>query len=219
MPFCREVQDRKPGLSVKFAYPLPAGGICLVLNTSADTERALSKWPDFSFGSKQIQPHIPRRLSQTANSTTCRAYISRVPQHIDTENIKDIIPDCIEARRLNFNGKKTETIALTLSAQANITEITCKGLSIDRESYRIVPQRATKIVRCFACQRYGHIAKVCLHEKRCVRCSGPHLDPNCSLPIQCCNCNKKHTASCSSCNEYIRHKNNLTSRVVTAILH
>lgn len=53
--------------------------------------------------------------------------------------------------------------------------------------------------RCFKCQRFGHVARVCKGEQRCKRCAGPHDFKECKGDIVCANCRGDHPASFSRC--------------------
>ncbi|KAH9360249.1 hypothetical protein HPB48_019833 [Haemaphysalis longicornis] len=57
------------------------------------------------------------------------------------------------------------------------------------------------VVRCYKCQRYGHIARTCRGTLRCKTCSGPHDYKECLTKRQpkCANCSGPHPASFSRC--------------------
>ena len=51
-------------------------------------------------------------------------------------------------------------------------------------------------MRCYKCQRYGHIAKVCKGKQRCGKCGGDHAYGECGdKERKCCNCGGDHTAA------------------------
>ena len=66
----------------------------------------------------------------------------------------------------------------------------------------------TKPVRCYPCQRFGHLAAACLAKKeRCSMCSGHHRTQQClgkiqnseSVDLKCANCGEKHSANSNHC--------------------
>ncbi|XP_049416274.1 uncharacterized protein LOC125878859 [Epinephelus fuscoguttatus] len=56
-------------------------------------------------------------------------------------------------------------------------------------------------IRCYKCQRYGHVATVCRGKQRCGRCGGEHLYGKCgnNNSVKCCNCGGNHTAAYGGC--------------------
>ena len=73
----------------------------------------------------------------------------------------------------------------------------------------------TKPVRCYRCQRFGHLAAACLAKlERCSMCSGHHRTQQCIVKIQnselvklkCANCGEEHSANSNRCS-VLREKN------------
>lgn len=60
-------------------------------------------------------------------------------------------------------------------------------------------------LRCFNCQRFGHLAKNCHSPRRCKICSEDHNHSECKSVRQpkCANCGGNHTASYSGCPQNI----------------
>ncbi|KAM7308884.1 uncharacterized protein ISCGN_012515 [Ixodes scapularis] len=56
-------------------------------------------------------------------------------------------------------------------------------------------------VRCFRCQRHGHVANTCRGPQRCKVCAGPHNYKECSSRNhpKCANCGGPHAASFAGC--------------------
>ena len=62
-------------------------------------------------------------------------------------------------------------------------------------------------IRCYNCQRFGHLAKFCTLEVRCSRCAEKHTIQEClknekEVKIICANCNGPHPTSYMGCQKY-----------------
>lgn len=59
-------------------------------------------------------------------------------------------------------------------------------------------------MRCYKCQRFGHIAAVCRAKPRCAKCGGEHDYGKCAegTKIKCCNCGGEHSAAYKGCEEH-----------------
>ena len=56
-------------------------------------------------------------------------------------------------------------------------------------------------VRCFKCQKCGHVAAVCKGRQRCGKCSGEHEYGKCERGAKrkCCNCRGEHSSASRGC--------------------
>ena len=69
-------------------------------------------------------------------------------------------------------------------------------------------QNGIQIIRCFKCQKFGHISAKCQSGEKCENCSENHLFRNCPNKNQeskRANCNLNHPANCIQCDVYIKH--------------
>ena len=77
-----------------------------------------------------------------------------------------------------------------------------------------------RVVRCYKCNRFGHVQKECKDGETCTSCAGPHSSKDCKeTVVKCSNCNwvndkrkqrrqepidSKHRADDPTCPQYIR---------------
>lgn len=71
-----------------------------------------------------------------------------------------------------------------------------------------------KLTQCYRCQRFGHTARNCHHEYRCVKCTDIHEPGQCSRKTlegnpKCVNCGKEHAANNRNCEVFISYKEKL----------
>ncbi|KAI2664043.1 Nucleic-acid-binding protein from transposon X-element [Labeo rohita] len=93
-----------------------------------------------------------------------------------------------EVRRLkvNRNGNMQDSLSVMINFdQEKLPEKVYIGFMCYDVRLYIPPP-----IRCFKCQRYGHVAVVCKGKQRCGKCSGEHEYGKCQegTKLKCCNC-------------------------------
>ncbi len=98
-------------------------------------------------------------------------------------------------RKMEGKWVDCQAVCLTFSKKVLPSEIV-----IGFEVYRVRPY-VDQVVRCFQCQRIGHMAKSCKGSVRCVRCGEGHKVEECpeSNKIKCCRCGENHSAAYEGC--------------------
>ncbi len=198
-----EVNRCKPKLNIQQAYPLPRGGIALHLESPEDTQEALKPWPQ-AFGS-EVTPHKPSRyLAQS------KVIVGSVKTHFSEQSIKSDLaqryPNIGPVAVRRFYHRHTKhplpLIELTCDNKTGADWIN-SGVTILGNDYRVEPKRRFRVVRCYHCQSFGHVAKNCRNPAVCCQCGSNHPNMhNCTMPANCANCQSAHPADSKLCPVY-----------------
>ncbi|XP_014832393.1 PREDICTED: uncharacterized protein LOC106910304 [Poecilia mexicana] len=75
-----------------------------------------------------------------------------------------------------------------------------KNIKIGYLNFQVRPYVPPPL-RCFKCQRYGHIAAVCKGKQRCPKCGEDYKLEDCKEELQekCCNCGGNHRVTFGGC--------------------
>ena len=133
-------------------------------------------------------------------------------------------------RRANYYSRKNTNLQFrnqihgTIAISENQFE---HEISTNGNAYQLSWEILCETIRCYRCQRFGHLAAACLAKKeRCSMCSGHHRTQQClgkiqnseSVDLKCANCGEKHSANsnhCSVLRENMQRKmNNAMSRIL-----
>ena len=109
-----------------------------------------------------------------------------------------------------------------------MTYILKNGIYANYRLYRAEEFRnRIKLIQCFKCQKFGHIAKNCKSSPRCSQCGGEHKIENgkmekCTANTKKCpNCGGQHSSSYGGCakikNKIKEIKEKLSSKVKTNV--
>jgi len=132
-----------------------------------------------------------------------------IPTDVPEEEIAEEL-EIMKVERLYrlINGEKQPTLSVALFFKHD-QEIPSE---VDFR-YKVYTVRSfiPSPVRCYACQRFGHIAKNCRSSKlRCPKCTGNHEFKDCGITardsFKCGNCGGAHSAAHKGCPKFLEAK-------------
>ena len=117
--------------------------------------------------------------------------------------------DAKATRLIKRNSTKVGTVKIVLKSESDLGKALHQGFFIDSIYYKTITfvQNGIQIVRCFECQKFGHISAKCQSAEKCIYCSENNFlrtAPNKIQESKCANCNLKHPANCIQCDVYIK---------------
>lgn len=135
------------------------------------------------------------------NKTFVRGVITGIHTDVSIDEIKDNIEGgkVVDAKRLKItrNGERCDSFSVMLKFEEQILP---KKVYIGFMSYDVRPYIPPPL-RCFKCQRYGHVAAICKGKQKCGRCAGDHEYGKCEVgaKLKCCNCGGEHSSAYRGC--------------------
>ncbi|CAJ1066432.1 uncharacterized protein LOC113119923 [Xyrichtys novacula] len=178
---------------VKSARVLHNGALLIFCRDSAQLGRAIRV--DKIEGKKVVVT-----LARKGGGIT-RGVIFGVPLSVSIDQIIENVKGAKvrEAKRLKTTceGEKCDSLSVLVTFDE---ERLPERVHIGYMSYGVrlyVPRP----LRCFKCQKYGHVAAVCKGRQRCGKCAGEHEYGKCEIgaKIKCCNCGGEHTSAYRGC--------------------
>lgn len=130
-----------------------------------------------------------------------RGVISGIPLRESVDDVKGSINNAKvkEAKRLKTRRDCviTDSLSIVITFEEDkLPERVFVGyMSYEVKMYIPPP------LRCFKCQKYGHVAAVCKGKQRCSRCSGEHEYGKCDkdAKLKCSNCGGEHSSAYRGC--------------------
>ena len=171
-----------------------------------EADEVFEKWkPEFLGDSTKI-----RRALSTEKPNRA-VIINKVPLDVNNEMIQSCLDaqfkDAKATRFIKRDSTKLGTVKIELKSENDLGKALHQGLFIDSIYYKTIPfvQNGIHIIRCFKCQKFGHISAKCQSEEKCGHCSENLLFRDCPKRNQeskCANCNLNHPANYIQCDVY-----------------
>ncbi|XP_077972715.1 uncharacterized protein LOC144427405 [Styela clava] len=141
------------------------------------------------------------------NDQNTRVVISDVPIDMADNELLDALSGqrVVFVKRLNrkIEGKFVQSKSVLICFNTCIVPsiVTIGYMRFRTRVYNPPP------IRCFNCNRFGHVAKNCRCKVRCAKCGRNHEYNKCdSETPRCCNCGQEHSAAYGGCEVYKRER-------------
>lgn len=177
---------------VERAYPMRNSRLLIQCKNRAQRDKALNVQSICKLDVSEVRVFGERRA---------RGVISGIPLGEKMEDLKKTTKGgtVLNAKRLQAtrDGEKRDSMSVLLEFKETVLP---ERIMVGYMSFR-VREYVPPPVRCYKCQRYGHIAKVCHGKQRCGKCGGEHEYGQCgdNDVKKCCNCGGDHTAAYGGC--------------------
>lgn len=140
----------------------------------------------------KITSHIP------GIKTRQRGVITGIPISVSIDEIKESLKggEIVDAKRLTKGKEKIISMSVLLWFKNTMpSKVQLGYMSYPVREY--VPHP----LRCFKCQRFGHVATQCRGKLRCAKCGNEHEYGQCgdNAELKCCNCGGQHSAAYGGC--------------------
>ena len=208
----REIRKHKGDIQMKYAYPLNRGGIAIHVETEEELQVLKEDWPADAFSSNS-------GISVHENGLIPRCVFKNVPAIQSSEVIeletKKQTGLSVSVRRLRYrdSGRCMPIVIVTCKSHGELVSLLKSKIIINKKAVKIVPYQSKRYTptRCFNCQEYGHIAKLCKKEEKCEKCAESHTG-KCTSSYRCINCGSGHPSSSLSCPTFLAIKERLLRR-------
>ena len=192
---------------VAFAYSLPRGGVAIHFNSEKKAQDTLENWPKGVFS----QTEIPHRTKEKVAGQT--GFIKNIDIRLADNQLKSFLVSTgckvKEVRKVfhRHSGKPMPIRKVTFDSERDL-EIAIETdfpFKINGKQAFCEKEKQFKVVRCFSCHRFNHIAANCPYKDTCENCgSEDHIfTGECCKQSVCRNCGGQHKSSSNSCPEYL----------------
>ena len=135
------------------------------------------------------------------SETQSKGVVTGIPTDITDD---EILSACkkqgvMDAKRLMRKRDGTQERSLSICITFNTPNLPAK-LQLGYEYFNVKPF-IPPVIRCYNCQRLGHVANNCRSSTRCVRCGGSHSFDQCQQKekVKCCRCGENHSSAYGGC--------------------
>ena len=200
-------------LNIKFTYQLSRGGIVVHTEKKEEIDILQDSWPPEAFGDSGESLEVHSLKSKY------KCVLKNIPIIVSEAEISDqintVTRNTVHIRRLMYkdSGKPLKIVVVECESIEDLESVqkskfrfrNCTAIFSNFQSKRQIP------TRCFKCQKFSHIAKLCNNNVICENCGKEHIGL-CTNETCCTNCQGNHKASYRFCPVYMLLLEKLSQR-------
>ena len=202
-----------PNMEITHCKRSMNGYVLVEVDTVENAKKVVAEWKSSTFfvdGNSKEKKETTAVLLEDARA---KAVIMDVDKDLSDEDItRELRKDYAKSSARRFKNARgpTYSVLLTFNSKEDLLRAERSPISIFQMRFRIRPYtNRPRIIQCFKCNKFGHIAPTCRHERSCTFCTLQHTDEECMIKkdtrkedYKCSNCGKNHTAFDRSCEAY-----------------
>lgn len=193
-------------IGVSTYFSTKGGSIIIELKKSEDAINVCSSWDPSFFTDESSTKPTSCCVMKNSNKSVL---LKNVPLDISMDELHRFLANKYNnPKLLRFRTRKgvvLKTIKADFSTVAEQEQclkdgIHYEGLSINTEKY--IPRK--RVIQCYKCWRFGHIADLCPNKVTCVNCARGHknCETRSAIQLRCSNCKGNHPANDRICPAY-----------------
>ena len=176
-------------------------GAFLVECSTRKASDLLLKRDGGSLHDRKIRVRIHAQLNSSKGVIRCADLRDCTEAEIKEELAEQGVTD---VRRIVITKESRKVPTGTLILTFGMTTLP-ESLKIGYMNVRVTPYIPSPM-RCFKCQRFGHISKFCKNKEICNLCAQEHHDGDCKGPKLCVNCGGDHPSNSKICSILAQEK-------------
>ena len=204
----KEFAKHYPLKRLVHAFNTTRGNVHLEFASKEETDNVYDSWqPNYLGDASSV-----RKITNTEKPNRA-VIIKGVPKELTEQEIQNSLNEQFDGSKgTRFVKRDTTvlgTVKIVFKTDDDVQKALEHGLFIDMIYYSpsLFIQKEIQIIRCFKCQKFGHVSPNCKSETKCGHCSGEHSFQNCENKTEtpkCANCGGIHPANSQSCDAYQR---------------
>lgn len=199
------------------ARTLNSGNLLIEAFSEAGCQELLTGWPKNCFG-RNAKIQCMNNIQKETEPSKALLIAHNIPADADPTHLQEELrkhhPSVDQVTVVPARENHSTTVAKFSVPSEEADSIVQQGCFADFQHHRVT-KAGRRPIRCFNCQRFGHVASVCRSQKRCARCGNEDEEhPNqCNEPLKCCNCEGEHAAYSTQCPLYIDQLSKLEQKL------